>query len=103
MKRAVKAARHRVGMTLKELSRKSGVSQGTISNWEGGTGFTTMLNVAAVCTVLGISIEEYIGMPPPAYKFIPAEEDLRKLRQNLTEITTLLIKWEKEIEEEKRR
>ena len=102
MKMAMKRARHRAGMTLQQLSARSGVSAGTIGNWERGIGSLTMENMSAVCTVLGISLEEYIGQPCPGYKFIPEEEDLRELRDALTRITRLLLRWEKEIEEAKK-
>lgn len=60
-KNHMRMARLRKLYTQKELAEESGVSERTIQGWEQGTSCAHLSAVVAVCDVLGISIDEYIG------------------------------------------
>lgn len=60
----MKAARNAAGLSLSQLSIKTGVNRGTIHSSEAGRTFPNILNVIALADALGISIDEYIGHVP---------------------------------------
>lgn len=66
MHKRMKLIRKMADLSLPELSKRSGVSVSALENWERGGGMQTIMNVAAVCDALGISIDEYIGREVPA-------------------------------------
>lgn len=74
MHKQMRHYRLRANLTLEELSKRSGVSTSTIQHWEHGDGLLTLANMAAVCEVLGISIDEYIGHAIPKALKVYAEE-----------------------------
>lgn len=55
------SARVNARLTQKELAEKAGIAQNTISTWECGLGMPDVWSAVAVCDVLGISLDEYIG------------------------------------------
>ena len=88
MHKRMRVFRHRAKLTLPELSRLSGVGTNTIANWELGGGMTTLANVAAVCDVLGISIDEYIGrdVPDPMKRY---EKEINMLIEHAERILAI--------------
>ena len=61
---AMAQARLSKDMSVRELAKKSGVTANTIWAWERGAVLPQILNVEAVCDVLGVSIDQYIGRRP---------------------------------------
>ena len=61
MKDAVRKARIAAGLTLRELSELSTVSESTISNWENGRCVPRADAAILVCDALHISLGEYLG------------------------------------------
>jgi transcriptional regulator with XRE-family HTH domain len=58
---SIKKARKERGYTLNKLSKKSGVSVGTIHNWEKERTIPNVFILACVADVLKISIDDLIG------------------------------------------
>ncbi len=58
---AMRAARNKAGLMIKELSEISGVSKGLISCYERDLTRPIIDNVEILADALGISIDEYIG------------------------------------------
>ena len=58
---ATMRARIMKGVSVKEMSEKTGISQMTIRNMENGKNVPSILYAEAMADVLGISIDEYIG------------------------------------------
>ena len=59
----IRNAKDRSGMTLEELSEKSGVSFSTVSRLYAGTQADPRLyNSAAICKALGLSLDELFGL-----------------------------------------
>lgn len=58
---AMRKAREKAGVTLSELSRKSGVAYVSIQGWEVGRTSPNLLGAELCADVLGISIDEYVG------------------------------------------
>ena len=50
------------GMTITELSVRSGVSTGTISNWIRGHTVPDVVRLFAIANVLGLSIDWAVGL-----------------------------------------
>lgn len=64
--RKIRNAKDRSGMTLEELSEKSGVSFSTVSRLYAGTQADPRLyNSAAICKALGLSLDELFGLENP--------------------------------------
>lgn len=62
----IRNAKDRSGMTLEELSEKSGVSFSTVSRLYAGTQADPRLyNSAAICKELGLSLDELFGLENP--------------------------------------
>ena len=66
MGEAAKAARIRRGMTIKELSRLSGIHVNTIIDFEKDRIYVKINTAECLATALGITIDEYIGSFLPA-------------------------------------
>ena len=63
----IRNAKDHSGMTLEELSEKSGVSFSTVSRLYAGTQADPRLyNSAAICKALGLSLDELCGLAQPA-------------------------------------
>lgn len=62
---AMKAARERRGCSRSWLSRKSGVAENTLYEYETGRHEPGIYNLIRLATVLEISIDEYIGRRTP--------------------------------------
>lgn len=88
MHKQMRHYRLRANLTLEELSKRSGVSTSTIQHWERGDGLLTLANMAAVCEVLGISIDEYIGRGTPG-PMKQHEEELDMLIEHAERILAL--------------
>ncbi len=58
---SMRKARKSRGVTMDELSAKSGVAVSTIWRAESDNGYPGVLVLTACADVLGISIDEYIG------------------------------------------
>lgn len=58
---SMEEARERKGMSIKGLSRASGVHIHTISNSEKGISSPTLLTAYLLADALGITLAEYIG------------------------------------------
>jgi len=65
---AMLTARLKAGISVYALARASGVQTNTIYCWEADKTLPTILNVAQVAEVLGLSINEYCGIPVPSKK-----------------------------------
>ena len=52
--RTLKAARAAKGLTQKQLAKKLGIEQATLSNWENDISHVSFYNVDRLCRVLGI-------------------------------------------------
>lgn len=62
----IRNAKDHSGMTLEELSEKSGVSFSTVSRLYAGTQADPRLyNSAAICKALGLSLDELFGLDTP--------------------------------------
>ena len=62
----IRNAKDHSGMTLEELSEKSGVSFSTVSRLYAGTQADPRLyNSAAICKALGLSLDELFGLETP--------------------------------------
>lgn len=57
----MKSCRVRQGISVEELSQRSGVSKGTIYHSERDLTYPTVLVLTALADVLGVSLDEYIG------------------------------------------
>lgn len=55
----MRQARHRAGISIEELAKRSGVSNITIRSWELGRGGMMLETAMAVADALGITIDEY--------------------------------------------
>lgn len=88
MHRQMRAIRERAELTRKELSQRSGVAVTTIYNWERGSLGQTLENITAVCDVLGISIDEYIGHRACGAR-TPLEKALDEMNKNITTLAAL--------------
>lgn len=69
---ATRAARERAGLSIGELSRKSGVSPTTIGTIESDHSEPKLVTIEILADVLGISIDEYVGHQ--VYAPLPAED-----------------------------
>ena len=61
MNEAMRAARKASGLSWAQLTKKTGVPKQTILRWEKGQRSPTVELCCAVCDVLGVSLDEYIG------------------------------------------
>lgn len=61
MVNAMRKARMEKSISILELSRRTGVDEKTIWNWENGITTPRLINLIDVCDFLGISIDRYIG------------------------------------------
>lgn len=96
VKDTIKEKRLEHNLTMKELARKVGVSEGTVSRWESGEIVNMKRNaVAALSCVLEIPLEVLTGQSDEDIKKTTAERlkevmDARGLRQSdLVELTGL--------------
>jgi transcriptional regulator with XRE-family HTH domain len=81
----IASLREKAGLTQLELSRRVGVTESTIQNWESGrTGTDHIERVIKFCQALNCTVEELIE-----YISEPAEQ-LASESSTLTEIQTLL-------------
>ncbi len=58
---AMKRARRRAGLTLRQLEERSGVRAGTISRLERGLQAGRFSTILALAEALGLTVDEYIG------------------------------------------
>ena len=58
---AMRLARERAGLTIKELTEKAHLGENTLGNWENGHCMPRIDSAVLVADVLGISVSEYIG------------------------------------------
>lgn len=58
---AMRFARERAGMTIKELTEKAQLGENTLGNWESGRCLPRIDSAVMVADVLGISVADYIG------------------------------------------
>lgn len=90
IKDIIRNRRLELGLTMKELASRIGVSEGTISRWESG-GISNMKRdkVALLSQVLGIPIDQLMGWEEPdGQSETPAyymDDDARELAQFLFE------------------
>ena len=76
----VKRKRKEVGMTVRELSEKSGVPYSNVSRVNSGSQANPLLyNEAAVADTLGLSLDELCGLKPPEGSIAEIQEENRKL------------------------
>ncbi|WBU51904.1 helix-turn-helix domain-containing protein [Paracoccus sp. SCSIO 75233] len=62
------------GMSLSELSRRSGIAKGTLSKLETGRGNPTVMTLAALARVLQVTPSDFLSTPPS-----PGEDSLQPL------------------------
>ena len=58
---AMRVARERAGLTVKELTEKAHLGENTLGNWENGRCLPRIDSAVLVADVLGISVADYIG------------------------------------------
>ena len=58
---AMKKARRRAGLTLRQLEERSGVRAGTISRLERGVQLGRYATILALADALGLTVDEYTG------------------------------------------
>lgn len=58
---AMRLARERAGLTVKELTERAHLGENTLGNWENGHCLPRIDSAVIVADVLGISVAEYIG------------------------------------------
>ena len=58
---AIKRARERRGYSQAKLSMKSGISMQSISLWETGRTFPTIINLIPVADALNVTLDELVG------------------------------------------
>lgn len=58
---AIKKARESVGYSQNKLSIKSGICVQSISNWELGKAFPSIINLIPIADALNISLDELVG------------------------------------------
>ena len=63
---AMRRARKSAGMTIRELSEKSGVVEVSIYTYENGTRAPGLHNLVALADSLHLSLDAYIGRAPNA-------------------------------------
>ena len=61
-------ARIKSGLTAYELAKRANLYANTIYSWESDKALPTLLNVASAAQALGLSINEYCGIPVPSKK-----------------------------------
>lgn len=76
----IRKAKDDRGMTVDELADRSGASFSSVSRLYSGTQVNPQLyNAAAMCKVLGLSLDELFGLQPPANSPSEMQERNRKL------------------------
>ena len=58
---SIKKAREDKGYSLNKLSMKSGIFFTTISSWEQGRAFPTIINLIPIADALGVTLDELVG------------------------------------------
>lgn len=100
----IASLRAKAGLTQLELSRRIGVTENTIQNWEKGkVGLEQIERVIKLCEVLDCQLEDLVECVPDTEPAEPEpEKRLTRLRQRLKtdtpaqknlSKTSLLIKW----------
>ena len=69
-------------MTLKEISQKTGLSLGNLSNIERGLRSPTMENLQNICTAMGISFTDLLEKSMEPRVLIRADERTRLVKEN---------------------
>lgn len=73
------------GMTQTQLAEHLGIAQQTMAHYEGGTLRIAVALLSPLSTVLGMSLEELVGVPAKPGKRGPAP----KLQQQLEQVSRL--------------
>lgn len=63
--KAMRAARHRSGLSVSELACASDVAANTIYNYEGSLCAPSVTCAVKLSRALGLTLEEYLGLKPP--------------------------------------
>lgn len=78
LQEAMKAEKQRQGKTNQQMIDESGVARSTVNNFfAGALGGPGLVQTAALCKVLGMSIDNAMGLSPAA------DDDMDKLRAEL--------------------
>nr|DAF68069.1 MAG TPA: LAMBDA REPRESSOR (TRIPLE MUTANT)/DNA COMPLEX-DNA COMPLEX, DOUBLE HELIX, TRANSCRIPTION-DNA.1A [Caudoviricetes sp.] len=78
LQEAMKAEKQRQGKTNQQMIEESGVARSTVNNYFAGVlGGPGLVQTAALCKVLGMSIDNAMGLSPAS------AEDVEKLREEL--------------------
>ena len=102
----IKQARIDRNMTQMNLADAMGVSYQAVSNWERGNSMPDIAKLEDLCTVLGLTVEQLLGMATPAAAAVQKvirEEELTV--EELTEVAPALTPKElkKQMKAEKKR
>lgn len=63
------------GIRQVDISERMGVSQGTVSNWFKGTNSIDIENIAKLCAVLGVSLDQICGVAPLSPNVLLSQEE----------------------------
>ena len=71
------------GISQAELSKRSGIQQGTLSMWMNGTRIPRMHNIDTLCEYLGCSRADLVGETLPEEKPYYLNEETAKIAQEV--------------------
>ena len=63
IQKTIRRRRTEIGLTQRELAEGLGISYQAVSKWERGINLPDLLLLPRLCTLLGISTEELMGVP----------------------------------------
>ena len=79
IQKTIRRRRTEIGLTQRELAEGLGISYQAVSKWERGINLPDLLLLPRLCTLLGISTEELMGVPADTNTPLPAiPEEPRK-------------------------
>lgn len=70
----LRAARHARGLTLEEVQAISGVDFNTLSRYERGKARPEAVNLFKLCTVLRVSADVVLGLPPHISRRVSSDD-----------------------------